>query len=67
MKTHPREQIVTHARRQIAGAIQSAAEANDLTYGELTAILSGELSSLAKYQIRQERHPNDPEKPGGLA
>lgn len=67
MRIHPREQIVDQARLQIASAILSASKVHDLTDGELTAILAGELSSLAKYQIRQERHPNDPDKPGGLA
>lgn len=39
---------------------------HQLTEGECMRILAEELASLAKYEIRQERHPEDPSKPGGL-
>lgn len=38
---------------------------NQLTYGEIARILSTVRSSKAKYHIRAERHPEDPDKPGG--
>jgi len=66
MQRHPREQFVNSAKAAIAEAILKASEEHDLTYGELTAILAGELASVAKYQIREERHPDEPDKPGGV-
>lgn len=39
---------------------------NQLTYGEIARILSTLRSSEAKYHIRAERHPEDPDKPGGV-
>lgn len=36
------------------------------TYGELVSYHAGELSMLAKYMVREERHPDDPDQPGGL-
>lgn len=67
MKIHPREQVVGQAKCQIKAAILAAVQAHGLTNGELSSILAEEIASVAKYQIRAERHPNDPDKPGGLA
>lgn len=40
------------------------------TDGELFSVigdvLGGQITNLAKYMIRAERHPDDPDKPGGL-
>jgi hypothetical protein len=36
------------------------------TYGELVSFHARELSTLAKYMVRSERHPGDPDQPGGL-
>ncbi len=36
------------------------------TYGELVGFHARELSMLAKYMVRAERHPDDPDRPGGL-
>ena len=38
-----------------------------LTYGELLSLLGNSIASLAKYYIRHERHPDDPEKRGDEA
>jgi hypothetical protein len=42
----------------------------DLTDGETLAtisdVLGGEVATLAKYMIRAERHPGNPDTPGGL-
>jgi hypothetical protein len=38
----------------------------ELTYGEIVRIIGTEKLSLAKYHIRYERHPEDPDKPGGV-
>jgi hypothetical protein len=40
---------------------------HDLTYGEWFSVLGGEIAGLAKYLIRTERHPNDPDKGGDIA
>lgn len=39
----------------------------ELTYGEIYAMLVDTRSTSIKYYIRGERHPDDPDKPGGLA
>jgi hypothetical protein len=39
----------------------------ELTYGELFALLGNAVANLAKYQIRGERHPDDPDKNGDEA
>ncbi len=36
------------------------------TYGELVGFHARELSMLAKYMVREERHPEDPDMPGGI-
>ena len=71
MRLHPREVLVTEARLDLTRRVLVWREQHDdLTFGELLPILGGTLSSqitgLAKYEIRPERHPNDPDKPGGL-
>jgi hypothetical protein len=38
-----------------------------LTYGEVYSILTDVRATSLKYFIRAERHPDDPDKPGGLA
>ena len=67
LKLHPRHFIVNKAALEISKAILDATSNYKLTYGELTRILASELGSLAKYQIREERHPNDLDAPGDLA
>ena len=67
MKQHPRESIVAQAGAELSQAVSSIVAKHDLTYGELFAALSAIQGNWAKYQIRDERHPNDQDKPGGLA
>mgnify|MGYP001251343022 CR=1 FL=1 len=67
MKQHPRESIVAQAGAELSKAVSEIATKHDLTYGELFSALSTIQGNWAKYQIRDERHPNDPGKPGGLA
>ena len=42
-------------------------KANALTYGEINSVLTSSRSSDAKYQLRAERKPDDPDYPSGLA
>lgn len=37
-----------------------------LTYGERMAVIGRQLSGSAKYIIREERHPEDPSRPGDV-
>ena len=67
MKLHERVMIVQAARLEVSQATLAAIEKHNLTYGEVTAILAEVLATWAKYQIRGERHPDDPEKRGGEA
>jgi hypothetical protein len=69
MKLHPREQIVNTARTDLTEKLLQWHKAHDLTDGELFSVigdvLGGQIANLAKYMIRAERHPDDPDKPGG--
>lgn len=70
-KIHPREAVVKAAEIDLAKGIGDAIEKHKLTEAEalhaVNAAFSGWIAGLAKYAIRAERHPDDPEKPGGWA
>ncbi len=70
MKIHPRESIVKDAEQKLRGAMLDILGDADLTTGEelriLESVLGGMISNIAKHIIRHERHPNEPDKPGGL-
>ena len=59
-KMHKRTAIVSKAEE----AIHRELHKHNLTFGETIRILSGIMSTCAKYQIRKERHPNDQDKGG---
>lgn len=61
-KIHKREEIVRKAQAELTEWKMK----HDLTPGEMIRVWSDELSSLAKWMIRGERHPDDPETPGGI-
>ena len=66
MKLHPRVPIYQKARNDMDAAISEALKRNpDLTYLELASILNEIQRSWIGYGIRDERHPDDPEKRGG--
>ncbi len=66
---HPREKNVRDAETDIRLAIHEAIKKHDLTTGEIlrvvTACLSDEIGSIAKFAIRRERHRST-KKPGGV-
>ena len=70
MKIHSREANVHAAQHVLLTAIIEMNRTCDLTPGEgirvVSEILYSELSSIAKYMIREERHPGKPDMPGGL-
>lgn len=70
MKLHPREKIVTAARLDLTEKLLTWHKTHDLTDGELFSVigdvLGGQITNMAKYMIRAERHPDNPDRPGGL-
>lgn len=64
MKVHERFFIVQAAGIEFKRFFLQLEKDNDLTYGEMTQMLAVELANLAKYQIRSERHPENPDKQG---
>jgi hypothetical protein len=65
MKLHERVMIVQGAHNEMAKAVIDVVEKHGLTYLELLACLNDVSASWLKYAIRNERHPDDPEKRGG--
>lgn len=64
---NPRTQMVAMASLDIEGAVYRIAAEAGLTYIETVGALSSALSGLTRDALRQERHPDDPEKPADLA
>jgi hypothetical protein len=66
---HPREENVQLAKTKLLETI-SEIRKMDLTNAEfykiITITLSDEWGALCKYWIRSERHPEDPNPPGGI-
>jgi hypothetical protein len=67
MKIHPRTLVVAEARRALVGFMLDLEKKHDLTYGEMFSLYGDAIANLAKYQIRSERHPEDPDKKGDEA
>ena len=67
MKLHPRTRIVTEARREFEEFLLDLEQKHELSYGELFLMLGQAIANNAKYQIRAERHPDDPDKKGDEA
>ena len=57
MKLSERHEPVTKAHLSISTAVCDAVRAHGLTYAELISILSAEIASWTKWQIRDERAP----------
>jgi len=67
IKMHKRSQIVTKARHEFDQFVIDWVKRHDLTYGEMFSIFGHAIASEAKYMIRGERHPDDPDKGGDEA
>ena len=52
---HPRVAEVQQAETAVRAALQSAIAAHNLTYGEITTVLSRALLAWAGYQVDDER------------
>ena len=70
MNVNAREANAHAAKHVLLKAIIEMNRTCDLTPGEgirvVSEILYNELASIAKYMIREERHPGKPDMPGGL-
>lgn len=70
MRTHPREAIVSEAQVELTKLVLGWSAKHDLSDGELLSVLDevlgDRIAGLARRIIRDERHPHDPEKPGGI-
>ena len=70
-RIHPREQIVRNAENRLREAISVLVDSEKLTTAEELRVVAGVLGEhigrIAMYAIRAERHPEDPDKAGGLA
>jgi len=67
VKRHPRTLIVQKARHAFEAFLLELEQDHALTYGEVLSLLGNAIASLAKYQIRSERHPDDPDTGGDEA
>lgn len=70
MKLHPREASVHAAENELRGLVLEVVQKHELTEGEALRVVFAALGSwvqmAAKYMIREERHPGQPDKPGGF-
>jgi len=68
MQRHHREENVRQASLKLMNFLGELQK--DLTEGEYLRVVTEELSKewslTAKYMIREERHPGEPDKEGGL-
>jgi len=65
---HPRTRLVTGAEIELSQFTCDWLQKHELTYLEaLRCFVAVMQQSLLKYAIRQERHPDDPEKKGDEA
>ena len=67
MKLHPRMVVVQQARHAFETFLLELETEHELTYGELFSMIGQAITNNAKYQIRAERHPDDPDKKGDEA
>jgi hypothetical protein len=62
MKLHERTLVVQKVRHEFEAFLLELEQKHELSYGELFSMLGNAIANLAKYQIRSERHPDDPDK-----
>lgn len=64
MRLHPRTMLVQQARVELGRMLLDLEERYGLTPAETVSALSEQLSRVARYAIRAERHPDDPDRGG---
>lgn len=67
MEIHPRVFKVTEAKLKLATALNEIMAEYGLTYAETNGILLEVAQTWNSYAVRDERHPDDPEKASGEA
>lgn len=64
MKIHPRYFVVSKAGIELSEFLINLQQKHELTYGETFKLLGEIIQREAKYAIREERHPDNPDKKG---
>ncbi len=67
MPLHPRTKLVEAAQNDIRLFILEVQSKRGLTFHEILKILGEEITNVSKYAIRDERHPDNPNKKGDEA
>lgn len=67
MLLHQRTRQVTQAKIELSEFMRTLEQKFDLTFAEAAHLLAGQIEDTMKYAIRQERHPDDPNKKGDEA
>lgn len=62
MKLHERTRIVEKAGARIRQVVADALKPDELTYIEFIQVMNEIQASWLRYALREERHPDDPEK-----
>jgi hypothetical protein len=62
MKLHERVMIVQRAGVELSNAAMKIREQHELSYVEYLSILNQEAARVLKFALREERHPDDPDK-----
>ena len=62
LRLHPRTMAVQSASAQIHGDLLEVQQERGLTDAEMMTILAENVQRWAKFQLRAERHPDDPER-----
>jgi len=63
-KIHKRTMLVQEAHCEWSSFMIQLREKYNLTFGEILKFLGDEISSISKWTIRGERHPDDEDKGG---
>lgn len=62
MELHPRTLKVQQARIDMCTAMVTVAAKHDLTFVETVQAIADGMTKISKDALRQERHPNNPDK-----
>lgn len=71
MRIHPRAKLLIQARSALREAVLGWSDDHpDLTEAEwlsaVSSVLLEQVGDVVKYMLRAERHPDNPDKPGGI-
>jgi dsDNA-binding SOS-regulon protein len=67
IKLHPRTMVVQKAERDLHDRLSDVADEHDLSWTEMAIILGNLQTNALKYVLREERHPEDPDRKGDEA